>query len=219
MIQLTPHGVRTEASRVEKLRAEFAARHSAMLPGFFAPSLQEYLLKHVAQAGFVPKSENAGAYEFGRTLFLPRTETAWYLLHLLVNNPMLFRLVEQITGCARIGNFYGRIHRSLPGGEHRIDWHDDIHDDLPYNRLVGLNLSLSAEEFTGGQFQLREKGADHAALSVGRLPAGDAFLFRISPRLEHRLTPLETGPHRIVAVGWFRAQPEWQTFSKTLTLR
>lgn len=218
MIQITPHGVVADESQIEKLRAEFAQRNSAMLPGFLAPSLRQYLLKHVAQARFVPKSEGDGEGEFGHTLFMPTSETAWYLFQLFVNQPALFRLVEQVTGCLPIGNFYGRIHRSLLGDQHRIDWHDDIHDDLQHNRLVGLNLSLSTDDFTGGQFQLREKGSA-LALSVGCLPVGDAFLFRLSPQIEHRLTPLEAGGSRIAAVGWFRAQPDWQTFSKMLTLR
>lgn len=219
MIQLTPHGIAAEDADLERLRAEFATRHYAMLPGFLAPSLLQYLLRHVEQARYETKQELHKGQEFGRTLFVPATEPAWFLTELFLNRPALFRMVERISGCRPIGNYVGRLHCTLPGPAHYIHWHDDINDDIENNRLVGLNISLSPAPFRGGNFQLREKGAERNLLSVGCLPAGDAFLFRLDRGIEHRLTPLESGAKRIVAVGWFRSEPTWDSFSRLLSFR
>lgn len=210
MFQITRHGVTTDPTHLDALRSQFAQHHYVMLPRFLEPSLLTYLLRHVEAGPFVLKVEADGAEEFGRVVALPSNNPSLFAYHLMVNRPALFRAVEYVTGCPPIGNFLGRIHRSLPGGDHHIDWHGDTED----HRLVGLNLNLSPAGFSGGAFQMRYPDTERLCAEIANVVLGDAFLFRISPMIQHRLTPLEGEGSRTVAVGWFRAQPEWSVFSR-----
>jgi hypothetical protein len=219
MIQLTHKDVQAGEDCVTRARTEFDEKHYTRLPGFLDPKLLEYLMRHVAAAQLVVKSEvDAKAGEFGRTLFVPLNEPAWLILHLFLNQPGLFRLVSEITGCPAPKNFFGRIHRSLPGAVHQIDWHSDADD----HRMVGLWINLSGKPWAGGLFQLREKSSQRMILELGGEAGcgspGDALIFRISPELEHRATPVEAGGPRTVGVGWFRSQPDRETFAKNVFL-
>ena len=233
MIQITQQSVMAEAFDLPRLRAEFAEQGSLLLPNLFAPAILAYLVHKIGVANFVLKHEGSPTYpakrgahdqahdnheqddheahEFGTTLFMPPTEQAYFFFHLLLNKPALFTLVEQITGCGPIGNFMGRIHRTLAHENQQIDWHDDIAD----TRLVGLNVNLSTEPYQGGRFQLREKASQRPLGDIGNVGLGNAFLFRVSPTVEHRLTPVEGYGSRTVGVGWFRAQPDWQHFASS----
>jgi hypothetical protein len=143
---------------------------------------------------------------FGRTLFAAHSDPARFSLLFLVNKPPLFRLVEAITGCPPLGNFLGRLHQTRAVPDQHIDWHNDLSD----NRVVGLNINLSAHDYSGGLFQLRGPGV-RVPTEFGRIPAGDAFLFKIERGWNHRLTPVESGV-RTVCVGWFRTDPDRETF-------
>lgn len=211
-MQLTRNGLKADSAQLPRWRAEFAQTHCLRLPAFIEPALLDFWLRLVGRAAFVPKSETHQGSEFGFTRFVPPRDPALYFLHFLVNQPPLFRLVEAITGCPHVGNFAGRMHRSLPGGGEYLDWHDDISD----HRLIGLDIHLSPAPFTGGAFHLRERPGGRETFVADYEPAGSAFLFRVSPAVEHRLTPLTGGAPRTVAVGWFRAQPDWPEYAPTL---
>ncbi|HKX29749.1 MAG TPA: hypothetical protein VJ302_18810 [Blastocatellia bacterium] len=166
-------------------------------------------------AKFVTKFEVSEASgQFGQTLFVPETETAFFLFQLLLNRPALFQAVREITGCSPIGHFLGRLHRSSPGLQHQIDWHEDH----GVQRLVGISISLSREAYTGGLFQLREKRSEQVLCVIGQLPIGDAFLFDIDPDFQHRLTLVEAGGERTVGVGWFHSVEAWPTFARDYLL-
>ncbi len=214
-MQLTRNGLVADETQLPQWRAEFAQSHCLRLPGFIEPELLDFWFRLVGRAAFVTKSETHKGAEFGLTQFVPPQDPALYYFHFLVNQPALFRLVQAITGCAEVGNFVGRLHRSLPGGAEYIDWHDDLSD----HRLVGLDIHLSPGPFTGGAFHLRERPAGRETFVANYEPAGSAFLFRVSPAVEHCLTPLTGGAQRTVAVGWFRALPDWPTFAPSLRLR
>jgi len=233
MIQINQQTVAAEALDLPRLRAEFAEQGSLLLPNLFAPAILAYLVHKIDEANFVLKHEVSPGYsavqrspgqgqddlaeddheahEFGTTLFMPTTEQAYFLFHLLLNKPPLFRLVEQITGCGPIGNFMGRIHRTQAQENQHIDWHDDITD----TRLIGLNVNLSTEPYQGGRFQLREKASKRLLGDIGNVGLGNAFLFQVAPTVEHRLTPVEGYGSRTVGVGWFRAQPDWPSFASS----
>ena len=127
-----------------------------------------------------------------------------------MNNRRLFHTIEEITQCPPIGNFFGRLHSSVPGGNHHIAWHGDNTD----HRLLGLTIDLSISDYDGGLFQLRQKDSKEIICEVARKQAGDAFIFRISPDLQHRLTVIERDGPRTVGVGWFRAQPDFVVFAR-----
>lgn len=215
-MRLTRNGLVADEKLLPQWREEFTQTHCLRLPGFIEPAILSYWLQLIERTAFVPKSEmRKTAAAFGYTRVAPRDDPALYLFHFLVNHPPLFRLVEAITGCSGIGNFIGRIHRSLPGGEEYLDWHDDISD----HRLIGLDVHLSPKPFSGGRFQLRERPGGRETFASDYEPAGSAFLFLVSRTVQHRLTPLAEGAPRTVAVGWFRAQPDWEAYAPSLRLR
>lgn len=218
-IQITRQGMRAKADQMLRAKAEFEEKQIAMLPGFLEPALVHYLLRHVAAAQMTLKREiDSNQQEFGKSLFTPLTEPAWFVFHLALNRPALFQLIAQITGCVTPENFFGRIHRSLPGTDQHIDWHNDLGD----HRLIGLWVNISDSPWAGGLFQLREKSTERVIFELGgeadRTMAGDAFIFRISPELEHRSTPVASGGARTVGVGWFREQPSRSDFTKEVFL-
>jgi hypothetical protein len=213
MIEITQTGVVAQPGAVEKLREQFSATGCAELPGLLTRRLLGHLMRLVETSDFALKEEvgvfrqeSSEARVFGRTLFAAPDDPARFSLLFLLNKPPLFRLVEAITGCPRLSNFLGRLHqtRAVPG--QHIDWHGDLAD----NRVVGLNINLSAHDYSGGLFQLRGPGV-RVPVQLGRTSAGNAFLFRIDEGWNHRLTPVESGV-RTVCVGWFRTEPDRETF-------
>jgi predicted 2-oxoglutarate/Fe(II)-dependent dioxygenase YbiX len=92
-------------------------------------------------------------------------------------------------------------------GAHYYPWHSDI----AHERLVGLSVNLSSELFEGGVLEVREERSRRVVARVANRTAGDAVLFRISPVLEHHVTPVTAGGERLVLAGWFRRAPDfWQ---------
>lgn len=207
MIHLTQTAVLSDPADIRRLAAEFAATGCARLPGFLAPPILQHLLNWLEAARFEERIETGPAGTFGTTLFVPETEQTWFLLQFILNRPELFEIVEKIAACPKIGNFIGRLHRTLAGADQHIDWHrDDVEA-----RTLGICINLGVEEYTGGVLQLRDADATLRA-EVGRAAAGDAFLFRINAEWQHRLTPVQTGS-RTVGVGWFRTEPAWRDYA------
>jgi len=199
------------AEQLEPLRGEFARQHCVLLPQLLEPALLEYLLRQLTSSRFITKFETDQQHEFGKVLFVPETEPVLFVFHLLLNNRKLFRALELITNCRPIGNFSGRIHQSVAGSAHQIAWHGDNAD----HRLLGLTINLGTQSYAGGVFQLRRKDSEQIVCEVRRKQAGDAFVFRISPDLQHRLTLTENHGRRTVGVGWFRAKPDFRSFARS----
>jgi len=200
-LRLTQGEVLADPDVLWNLRQEFEETGCAILPGFLAPPVLYPLLHQTKIANFELTQE---ANVRGATFLMPNTEPALRALHFILNRPELFRAVAQVGSTPRLGNFHGRLHQTFPDSDQHLDWHDDAVD----GRMIGLNINLSTEEYTGGLLQLR--GPDQLIRrEIGQLPAGDAFLFRIGGRWQHRLTRLESGC-RTVAVGWFRTSPDWE---------
>ena len=214
MFQITKNGFENSDSTVERLRIEFKRQDSAVLRDFLDTELLHEFLNIVEKSTFVPKTEGDEGDEFGHIMHIPRDQAAIFVFHLVLNRPALFRAIEKITDCGAIGNFFGRIHKSLPNSDHQIEWHGDNAD----NRMIGVSINLSRSRYSGGSFQIREKDSEEVRNEIANLRLGDAFLFRISPRLQHRLMAVESGDSRTVAVGWFRSAPDWQTFSRRVFL-
>jgi hypothetical protein len=174
------------------------------MPGFLPPGVLTPLLKQIERSRFVVKNEVGKGIVLATTQLIPVNEPPIMTMLFMLNNPVLFNLIQQVVDCPKLGNFVGRMHRVTAGGEQHIDWHDDALD----NRTVAINISLSTDEYTGGLFQLR--GPDMCLRSeIRHASAGDAFLFRIGRGWSHRVTPVLSG-QRTVGVGWFRTAPEWQ---------
>jgi hypothetical protein len=204
MIRLTQTALLWSDTDITSLAREFQLNGCAILPGFWDSNILATMVNSLKDARFVVKNEQEAGRIFGTTLFVPDAEPALELLHFLLNRPVLFRIVEQVTGSSTLRNFIGRIHRTNSGAGHHIDWHDDAVS----GRTSGICVNLGTEPYSGGLLQLRD--IDKKIRAEVRFTApGDAVLFQIDRGWQHRLTPVESG-RRTVGVGWFRTEPEWQ---------
>ena len=212
MIQITQKKVKADNEHeIKDLRQEYRRRKCVQLPNLIEDSLLRQFVDKLEKTDFLPKTEGNPGDEFGQVLFVPSTQPALFLFQLLMNNPEFFRIIEEITGCSPIGNFFGRIHRSSPGSEHQIAWHGDNTD----HRMVGLTVNLSVDTFSGGTFQIRDRTSEEILNEISNIKTGDGFIFGIHPELQHRLLPVVNGGDRTVGVGWFRSHPDRATFAKS----
>jgi hypothetical protein len=108
-------------------------------------------------------------------------------------------VVRECTGCHAITRFEGRVYRMVPGTDHHDSWHDDAGE----GRLVGMSLNLGPRPYMGGCFQLREKSERAVPRELPNIIPGNAILFRISPTLAHRVTPVEGIEAKTAFAGWF----------------
>jgi hypothetical protein len=213
MIQITQSkAMVADEAQLEQLRCEFARRHCVVLPQFLTASLLERVLEKIEAAQFYSNSHRDGRkQEFGWDLTIRENEMALHLIYFLLNSCSLFQIFQRITDCSAIGSFGGRIYRSLPGDW--LNWHDDT--DVS-ERVLGISINLSPERYAGGLFQLRERESEQIIWEAGSGNLGDAHLFRISRRLQHRVTRVEGNIPRITAAGWFLSAPDCLTVLKSL---
>jgi hypothetical protein len=76
--------------------------------------------------------------------------------------------------------------------------------------MIGLSLNLTKENYSGGVFELRLKGSNESIHQIKITGAGDALLFDLSERLEHRVTPVVGEGSRTVFAGWFQSEPDFR---------
>ncbi|MEO8053458.1 MAG: hypothetical protein ABI833_23915, partial [Acidobacteriota bacterium] len=56
----------------------------------------------------------------------------------------------------------------------------------------------------GGVFQLRANGSGEILCELPNIQSGDAILFRISGKLNHRVSPMQGNEPKTAFAGWFR---------------
>lgn len=216
MIQITQRGVViTDAESISQLKNSFAEQHCVVLPRLFEKSLLERIIKQIEAATFYANVHtDYEQQEFATDMTIRENELALHQIHLLLNNPKLFEMIQQITDCPqKIESFGGRIYRNQPGANHQLEWHDDTEMS---ERLIGISVNLSAESYEGGVFQLRERHSEKVMFEKACGNTGDAHIFRISPSLQHRVTKVEGYIARTAAAGWFNSHPDIETTIKSL---
>jgi hypothetical protein len=109
--------------------------------------------------------------------------------------------VNRVTMCTVSAHLLGGIARHQAGKQHRLDWHDD-HLDKPVRQLA-ITINLSTVPYKGGDFELRAKGQTEILFHHHHCDPGSIVLFRVDNKLEHRVTPVDTGGPRLVYAGWF----------------
>jgi hypothetical protein len=196
MIQLTRTGIRC-SSDLEALREEFAANHVVRLPQLLSADIMSKVWERM-ECG--PWIENVHS-DISRELLLDDAQAA-NLLNFVASSPAFFSAIQKITSCTNATNFMGRIYRMLPG-DHHMSWHTDISDGE--GRLVGLSVNLSPRPYSGGVFQLRPRCSTELLCELPNTGSADAFLFRISPELSHRVTPVEGAEPKTAFAGWFKS--------------
>lgn len=206
MIQVSQNGlIKGDGYSINDLQEEFANKHCIVLPRFIEEKLLYKMIDNLQKASFEEKvhisEENV---PFATDHSLQGDNIVLHLLHLLLNNKDLFRLIENIAQVHGILGFSGRVYSNLPASGHHLDWHDDTVDK---RRLVGISINLSRETYSGGVFQLRKRNAEEILREVPCGNPGDAHIFSVSPLLQHRVTETEGIYPRTAAAGWFISEP------------
>jgi 2OG-Fe(II) oxygenase superfamily len=186
----------------QELRAEFERRNCVRVPDFLAPDLLEEVLERVNQSGFYSRDHgDIGTEECAEA------GPGLALLLLAANDPRLFELVREITGCGEIGCFDGRVYRIDPARGHHDSWHSDVGD----NRLVAMSLNLSTEPYEGGVLEIRDQRTGEITARPAGLAPGEVVMFRIAEHLRHRVSPVIGDVPRLAFAGWFKSAPSFRS--------
>jgi hypothetical protein len=204
VLVLTKTGIKpgVDDAELTALSRQFERNHFVRLPGFIDPELLATIRSRLDGAAFSRRVENGVEVEL--TLEEPAPLA---IAMVTLNDPALFTVIDRITQCGPIGCFSGRMYARHAGvnGSHYYFWHNDV----GHERLVGLSINLSGASFQGGVLEIREEQSQRIVARIRNRVAGDGVLFRISPSLEHHVTPIETGGQRLVLAGWFRRSPDF----------
>lgn len=197
VIQLTRRGAVSNDAGLAALHRTFEQQQCARLTGLLEPALAAEIHDQIARGRFREFAHGSVATELRLD-----EGVCTGLLHFLVNDPQLFRLVESLSGCTGITAFAGRVYRRFPGGRHHDSWHGDVADP---RRLIGMSVNLSADVYQGGVFEIREVDTERPLAALPNVGVGDAILFRLSPALEHRVSDVSGTVPKTAFAGWFFA--------------
>ncbi len=208
--RLTRLGISRDATlpQLRPAREQFDRHDYLRLPGFIEPGLLKVIQRYIGTAGFERRE-----HEVGSELRLSNSPVA-SVLRILMNDPKLFRLIRQVTGCGPIGSFIGRPYQMVARQGQAFTWHND----LTKGRVIAISINLSDARYRGGtlQFRGRSRAVPEAVPNLG---FGDAIIFRVVRRLEHRVTPV-LGKHPKTAFsGWFCSRPSYTSVHRDLLAR
>jgi hypothetical protein len=192
---------------LQRWRDQFSRQHFVKFPALINPALLAALQRQIDQADFHERVHDG----IGDNSELCMTDNAASAaLLFMANDKSLFQIIQSVTGCDEIGCFQGRVYRVAGGKRHHDSWHNDIGED----RLVGMSINLNPEIYSGGVLQIRDRTSHDVLSEAPNAGAGDAVLFRLSDRLQHRITDVEGAVSKTAFAGWFRAQPDFRTLLK-----
>lgn len=203
MLQISSSGVVFSGSEADiaRARTDYEQQDWVRLPAILDRELFEIAQAQLGASQFEEKTAN-----LYRELTVANNALPFALL-LLLNNLRLFRLIEEITGCGHIGCFRGRIYRIVPGANHHVEWHTDLNG----TRLVALSVNLNSEPYEGGVLSIREAATERILCELTNSGFGDAILFRIDERLQHRVSDVEGTVAKTALAGWFESAPDYRT--------
>ncbi len=201
VLRLTRSGAVLSGSDAEiaRLRAHFEERHHLSLPGFLDPALLDTLRGKLKASDFVRVDREVGSE------LRPLDTAPYFALELLLNSRPVLELIPRLTGCPRPACFTGRIYRRTPGESHVSRWHTDINED---GHMVTLSINLSEQVYGGGTTLVREAATKRVLCELPNTGFGDAILFPIDPRFEHRVLDVEGDAPKTALAGWFNSRPD-----------
>lgn len=201
VVKLTRSGPVVSGSDEElsQLRAYFEERHHLALPGFLDPPLLDTLRGKLAATGFTRIDRDVGSE------LRPLDAAPYFALELLLNSRRVLELIPRLTGCPPVACFTGRIYRRAPGESHVSHWHTDLNED---GRMVTLSINLSERVYGGGTTLVREAATKRVVCELPNTGFGDAILFPIDPRFEHRVLDVEGDVPKTALAGWFNSKPD-----------
>lgn len=188
-------GTRCNGS-VEAAAALFA-RDRALLsrPGISADMLAA-IDALTARTGFVAQAVEGLGHRH-----IEKPELAGTAIKLALNRPEFLHWVQAVTGCGPVGRVEAMVVETRPGGDDRLDWHNDTHANI----VLGVTIHLGADAYEGGAFELRDAGADALRFRHAGAQRGDVLLFDVDPAFDHRVMPVVSGAARRVFTGWLIA--------------
>lgn len=181
------------------LRQRFEQQHALVLDGAIDPPFLAMLSGVADRATFVPQHiANVG----DRTIETP--PLAGQLLVLAMRRSGFLRWLGEVTQIGVIDDVQGTVAETGRSDTEQLGWHDDTNQ--PERRLA-VTISLSGNDYSGGVFEMRRKGEASLLFSHYHDKPGSMLVFRVSKKLEHRLTPITRGGPRRVFAGWFLGRP------------
>jgi hypothetical protein len=208
LVQLTRQGtICGSIETLSQLRLQFQQQHYFRLPKLIQPALLDVVQKQIDRGEFYERVH--ARIDSNKELCL-RENAASTALLFLINDENFFEIIQQLTACETIRCFDGRIYRANPGNGHHDSWHNDFGDD----RLVGLSINLSREEYSGGVLQLRERESGETISEITNVRPGDAVVFRLARSLQHRISEVTGKAPKTAFAGWFKAQPHFSQLLK-----
>lgn len=198
MVQITRRGaaVHAAAGQIEELKGRFSERHCILLPQLLDSEILNHLLAQISASNFEERDDSGIA----RESWLPGSPVV-AALGFLLNAPEFVRFLEEVTGCRPVTFIGGRVYRFNPGGAHGDGWHNDIMP--PQKRLLAISINLSPEPFEGGELVIRRRESKEVVSEIANTGLGNAVIFRVDERLEHRVSPLRGTRARTAFAGWF----------------
>lgn len=211
-LQLNRDGACFLAPKTElaRLRRHFDKNHFIKLKQFLAPELLNEVRKEIRESEFFKKVHKDIAIEL-----CAKEGAALRILKFVSEDPQLFQWVREMTGCAAIGCFTGRIYRMTNDKAH----HDDWHNDMTEHRMIAMSVNVGEKPYRGGHLVLRHRGKPETERVVPNTRPGDAVLFRLSYDLEHRVLDVESDEPKTAYAGWFRSRPNFFEQVKKLRKR
>ena len=184
------------------LRAQFDREHYIRFSDFVESEVLDFVQRQIDAGEFYQRVHEGIASN--KELCMAGNAGFGALL-LLVNDEKLFQIIQAVAQCARIRSFEGRVYRVSAGQGHHDSWHNDVGE----HRLVGMTINLSKDIYSGGALQIRERESGRIISEVPNVSPGDAVIFRLSDRLQHRITEPEGKVPKTAFAGWFKAQPNF----------
>jgi 2-oxoglutarate-Fe(II)-dependent oxygenase superfamily protein len=196
ILQLTSRGAVAHAApeTLAALAATFRAECCARVLRLIEPALLAHVQAAIERSRFSELRHGTIASE----LCMERNTTLG-LLHFLANDATVFDVVQRITGVAGLRCFVGRVYRRAATAGHHDSWHSDVHPD----RRVGMSINLSTAPYEGGVFEIRDRTSGRTLAALPNTGPGDALLFAIDDRLEHRVTTVSGSAAKTAFAGWF----------------
>jgi len=181
------------------MRNAFVQQHWLLLPSFLDTPLLDLIQKILCESEYRVVDRETGVE------LRPIDCTPYLAVELLLNSPKLFRAIEQITGCEHVASFSGRIYRRPASSTYFNRWHTDITDE---GRMIALSINLNAEPYEGGALQIRSAATQEVLCEVYNRNYGDAIIFPVDEKFEHRVCEVESGAAKTALAGWFRSKPD-----------
>jgi hypothetical protein len=199
-LQLTRTGAVWHDRDLPMLQRTFAERRCVMLPSLLDPPLLTLVAREIARGRFAERAHGTIATEL-----VLQPGVGLGLLQFVVNDPVCYRFVEMVTSSPPIRSFSGRVYRRY-AERHHDSWHTDVIDD----RQIGMSVNLTPAPYEGGVFEIRDAGTKRTLGTVANVGCGDAFLFRLAPSVEHRVTAVSGPIPKTAFAGWFLSEYDYQ---------